>query len=230
MTSRGSRSCPLAVRPSRAAAAIAFREKPAESHFGDGLPAASAELLQAKIKDLKLHLAGTPLERLIQQLYAELESKGLSLQPDCYLSDQWGCPSGVPVIGIPFYLADPKLHSIEEALALADRPALPAATTRSLIGGGTAKMLERGLLATGGPGRQHRRRNAQTDEGSDDQFHVPTGYASASADVTGAVAATRSRTRANAAARTRMRTSPRPTRNPLAARPSAGMARAPAAA
>ena len=98
------------------ATAITFREKPAEPHFGEGLPPASEALLQARIKDLKLHLSGTPLERYIQQLYAELDAKGLSLRPECYLSDQWGCPSGVPVIGIPFYLADPTLHSIEEAL------------------------------------------------------------------------------------------------------------------
>src|SRR3954454_3744754 len=70
-------------------------------------------ILQARIKDLKLHLKGTALERHIEQLYAELEAKGISLRPECYLSDQWGCPSGVPVIGIPFYLADPNLHSIE---------------------------------------------------------------------------------------------------------------------
>lgn len=73
-------------------------------------------LLQARIKDLELHLAGTPLEKHIQQLYAELEAMGLSFRPHCYLSDQWGCPSGVPVIGIPFYLADPNLHSIEAEL------------------------------------------------------------------------------------------------------------------
>jgi hypothetical protein len=96
---------------------ILFREKPAEPHFGEGgLPAATQSLLQAKIKDLKLHLAGTPLEKNIQQLYAELEAKGLSLRPQCYLSDQWGCPSGVPVIGLPFYLADPNLHTIEAEL------------------------------------------------------------------------------------------------------------------
>ena len=93
-----------------------FKEKGPELHFGDGLPADSAQLLQARIKDLKLHLSGTVLERLISQLYAELDAKGISLKPECYLSDQWGCPSGVPVIGIPFYLADPHLHSIEEAL------------------------------------------------------------------------------------------------------------------
>jgi Putative zinc-binding metallo-peptidase len=93
-----------------------FREKAPEPHFGDGLPPASALLLQARIKDLKLHLTNTPLERFIGQLYDELEAKGISLRPPCYLSDQWGCPSGVPVIGIPFYLADPNLLQIEDAL------------------------------------------------------------------------------------------------------------------
>jgi hypothetical protein len=24
-----------------------------------------------------------------------------------YLSDQWGCPDDTPLIGVPFYLADP---------------------------------------------------------------------------------------------------------------------------
>jgi len=90
------------------AIAVAVREPPAPPPFRE-------ELLQARIKDLRLRLAGTPLERFIRQLYAELDSRGISLQPQCYLSDQWGCPSGVPVIGIPFYLADPQLHSIEAA-------------------------------------------------------------------------------------------------------------------
>lgn len=99
-----------------AVAPINFREKAAEPHFGEGLPEASAELLKLRIKDLKLHLSGTPLEKYIQQLYSELEAKGIALKPQCYLSDQWGCPSGVPVIGIPFYLADSRLHSVEEAL------------------------------------------------------------------------------------------------------------------
>src|SRR5258708_30998816 len=96
-----------------------FREKPTgdlREHGLGSLPPDSQNLLQARIKDLKLHLSGTPLEKHIHQLYAELDAKGLSLRPERYLSDQWGCPSGVPVIGIPFYLADPTLRSIEEAL------------------------------------------------------------------------------------------------------------------
>lgn len=97
------------------ASPAAFREKAPEPLFGD-LPPASEQLLQARIKDLRLHLAGTRLEKLIHQLYEELEAKGISHRPECYLSDQWGCPSGVPVIGIPFYLADQTLLQIEDAL------------------------------------------------------------------------------------------------------------------
>jgi hypothetical protein len=102
------------------ASPLTFREKPpGEPREGVAEGAAFRDregVLQARIKDLQLHLAGTPLEKYIQQLYAELEHKGVSLRPLCYLSDQWGCPSGVPVIGIPFYLADPKLLSIEAEL------------------------------------------------------------------------------------------------------------------
>ncbi len=93
-----------------------FREKTPEPLFGEGLPPASAALMQARIKDLRLHLKGTRIERFIHQLYEELAAKGIALRPECYLSDQWGCPSGVPVIGIPFYLADPNLQTIEDAL------------------------------------------------------------------------------------------------------------------
>jgi len=97
---------------------LPMREKhPAQQGDGRGrLPQRREQLLQARIKDLALRLAGTPLERHIAQLHAELEARGISFKPQCYLSDEWGCPSGVPVIGVPFYLADTDLHSIEEEL------------------------------------------------------------------------------------------------------------------
>ena len=41
---------------------------------------------------------------------------GISLRPSTYLSDEWGCPSRSPVIGIPFYLADPKLPRLEREM------------------------------------------------------------------------------------------------------------------
>jgi len=49
----------------------------------------------------------------VAQLYQELEAAGIAFRPKAYLSDEWGCPHEVPVIGIPFYLADPKLCTLE---------------------------------------------------------------------------------------------------------------------
>ncbi len=75
------------------------------------------ELLGKRISQLGLRLEGSPVERSIQQLYKELERKGLKrFRPACYLTDEWGCPSGEPVIGIPFYLADPKLARLEQQM------------------------------------------------------------------------------------------------------------------
>jgi len=75
------------------------------------------ELLSKPIKELGLKLEGSHLERYVQQLHRELERKGLKkFRPLCYLTDEWGCPSGEPVIGIPFYLANPKLARLEKAM------------------------------------------------------------------------------------------------------------------
>ena len=80
-------------------------------------PADVQELLNKPISELGLQLETSPLQRMIQQLYRELERKGLKhFQPRCYLTDEWGCPDGEPVIGIPFYLADPKLERLEKEM------------------------------------------------------------------------------------------------------------------
>ena len=80
-------------------------------------PAEVQEILSKPIQQLGLRLEGSPLERFVQQLYAELEAKGLKrFRPKCYLSDEWGCPNLEPVIGIPFYLADPKLQRLESEM------------------------------------------------------------------------------------------------------------------
>ncbi|MBI2468934.1 MAG: putative zinc-binding metallopeptidase [Candidatus Rokubacteria bacterium] len=74
-------------------------------------------LLPQRISQLGLKLEGSPVERYVQTLYRELERKGLRhFRPPCYLTDEWGCPSGEPIIGIPFYLADPKLARLEKAI------------------------------------------------------------------------------------------------------------------
>ena len=79
-------------------------------------------LLGKPIRELGLKLEGSPLEKLVHALYREIERKGLRhFRPACYLTDEWGCPSGEPVIGIPFYLADPKLAALEKDMNQPDR-------------------------------------------------------------------------------------------------------------
>lgn len=72
------------------------------------------ELLNSRICDLGLGIEGTPVEAPIDKLYRELAGKGLQFRPEVYVSDSWGCPDEVPVIGIPFYLTDKRLARIEE--------------------------------------------------------------------------------------------------------------------
>jgi len=101
----GSAELCLAVLPSRS---VGNLEK---------APAEVQEILSKPIQQLGLRLEGSPLERFVQQLYEELLDKGLSrFRPKCYLTDEWGCPNMEPVIGIPFYLADPKLQRLESEM------------------------------------------------------------------------------------------------------------------
>src|SRR3954452_4854813 len=73
------------------------------------------KLLEVRMCDLHVAIAGTELEPRIAQLNAELEARGLVFKPHYYLSDEWFTPDGVPGIAIPFYLAHPRLAKLEEA-------------------------------------------------------------------------------------------------------------------
>ena len=75
------------------------------------------ELLNTKISDLGLRLEGSPVEPYTCRLLKELEARRIRFRPEFYLTDVWGCPNKVPVIGIPFYLADPRLIRLEEEQA-----------------------------------------------------------------------------------------------------------------
>jgi hypothetical protein len=70
-------------------------------------------LLGRRISELGLEIQGTRVAALVDQLYAELAQHGIAFRPPVYLSDQWGCPDGTPLIGVPFYLADGRLERIE---------------------------------------------------------------------------------------------------------------------
>ena len=74
------------------------------------------ELMQMRVRDFNLQIQGSALEPLIERLYDELASKGIRFQPPCYLADEWLCPDREPIIGIPFFLAHPRLKSIEKKM------------------------------------------------------------------------------------------------------------------
>jgi len=72
------------------------------------------ELLLTPICDLGLTIAGSPLEPFVRRLERDFTAKKLVFRPEVYLTDSWGCPDRVPMIGIPFYLADRRLARIEQ--------------------------------------------------------------------------------------------------------------------
>ncbi|HEX9162879.1 MAG TPA: hypothetical protein VF980_14335 [Thermoanaerobaculia bacterium] len=73
--------------------------------------------MRSRISDLNLHIEGSELEPLVRHLYDELDRAGLQFKPPIYLTDEWGCPEGVPIIGVPFYLARPELARLEKEIA-----------------------------------------------------------------------------------------------------------------
>ena len=75
-------------------------------------------LMDKRISDLDLQISGTALGPMIQKLYQELQEKDLIFRPPCFLADEWFCPVGVPAIGIPFYLAHPRLRRLEKKIIL----------------------------------------------------------------------------------------------------------------
>ena len=76
------------------------------------------DLLGYRVRDMGLQISGTVLEGRVARLYSELDQKGIAFHPGCYLADEWLCPDREPIIGIPFYLAQPRLVAIEKKMML----------------------------------------------------------------------------------------------------------------
>ncbi len=75
------------------------------------------DLLPVPIRELGLRLEGSPIQEYVEQLFKELDAKGLKhFRPAFYLTNEWGCPSEQPIIGVPFYLADRRLGQLEAAV------------------------------------------------------------------------------------------------------------------
>ncbi len=80
--------------------------------------AEDAELLQVRLKDLGLKIAGTWLEQRMADLHRELEGRGIVARAHYWLSDEWFSPHATPGIAFPFYLAHPRLMRLERKMVL----------------------------------------------------------------------------------------------------------------
>ena len=76
------------------------------------------KLLRLRLKDLKVTLERTWLERCLRDLYDELEARGIRIKPHAWISNEWFSPDDTPGIAIPFYLAHPRLKRLEEKMMM----------------------------------------------------------------------------------------------------------------
>jgi hypothetical protein len=111
---------PSSARRSVARSAVAVRRAvpPSGTRARRGLrywwePLSDEELLDVRFCDLGLVLERTPLARYVQRLYEELETRGITFRPHCWLAEEWFSPDGVPGIAIPFFLSHPRLRQLE---------------------------------------------------------------------------------------------------------------------
>ena len=74
-----------------------------------------SELLQLRLKDLKVSVAGTWLEACLHRLYDELAERDLRIRPHAWISNEWFSPDNTPGIAIPFYLTHPRLMRLERS-------------------------------------------------------------------------------------------------------------------
>lgn len=77
-----------------------------------------SDILKLRFKDVRLDIKGTEIEGYINQLYLELEGKGLVFRPKIFLGDEWFSPEGMNAISVPFYLANSRMKQLEKTLML----------------------------------------------------------------------------------------------------------------
>ena len=86
------------------------------------------QFLATPLNKLSLSIEDSPVETHITRLYRELDKHEIMFKPACYLSDEWGCPHQIPLIAIPFYLADAKLSRYEKKFT-----GVPAETNKEIM-------------------------------------------------------------------------------------------------
>jgi Putative zinc-binding metallo-peptidase len=76
------------------------------------------QLLEVRLKNLKVTVEGTWLEDCLEALHRELTERGLRVRPHAWISSEWFSPDSTPGIAIPFYLAHPRLMRLEKKMIL----------------------------------------------------------------------------------------------------------------
>lgn len=76
------------------------------------------ELLQVRLKDLKVGLAGTWLDECLRHVNQELRARGFGVRAHGWISDEWFSPQDTYGIAIPFWLAHPRLMKLERKMML----------------------------------------------------------------------------------------------------------------
>lgn len=73
------------------------------------------ELLALRFKDLdvEVDLSRGLLAQALRTLHRDLDRRGIGFRPHVWLGEEWFCPDGVPGFAVPFYLAHPRLLSLE---------------------------------------------------------------------------------------------------------------------
>jgi hypothetical protein len=74
------------------------------------------ELLNLPLKELPLEVEGSVVNACLEELYGELEAKGINFRPHLWISTEWFSPDGIPGIAAPFYLFHPRLMRLERQM------------------------------------------------------------------------------------------------------------------
>ena len=76
------------------------------------------QLLDLRMCDLPIALAGSVLQGRIAELQAELDTAKLTVPVHYYLAEEWFTPDGAASMALPFYLTHPRLEKLERAQML----------------------------------------------------------------------------------------------------------------
>src|SRR6476659_4490079 len=82
----------------------------------DSLP--DEQLLQLRLRDIKVKVEGTWLEDCLNALHEELKERDLRVRPHAWISSEWFSPDNTPGIAFPFFLAHPRLMKLEKKMML----------------------------------------------------------------------------------------------------------------